>query len=61
MDVSLFWKELTRVTDLGVCEVAGAGAECSLFPPRPPLLLNGYWELFLGPLFFGSTKLHQGD
>eukprot|EP00983_Pelagomonas_calceolata_P043446 1138897-Pelagomonas_calceolata.AAC.1 len=48
MDVSLFWKELDRVTDLRAVEVAVAGAECFLFPPHPPLLLNGYRELVLG-------------
>eukprot|EP00983_Pelagomonas_calceolata_P007024 228588-Pelagomonas_calceolata.AAC.1 len=25
--------------------VAVAGVDCSLFPTRPPLLLNRYWEL----------------
>eukprot|EP00983_Pelagomonas_calceolata_P041460 1138077-Pelagomonas_calceolata.AAC.1 len=37
-----------------------AGAECSLFPPRPPLLLNGNWELVLGTLFIETTDIASG-
>eukprot|EP00983_Pelagomonas_calceolata_P031451 986537-Pelagomonas_calceolata.AAC.2 len=39
MDMPLFWEELARMTDLGSRGVAGADG--SLFPLRPPLLLNG--------------------
>eukprot|EP00983_Pelagomonas_calceolata_P067379 1149460-Pelagomonas_calceolata.AAC.1 len=35
-----------------------AGAECSLFPPRLPLLLNGY--RVLGTLFIGTTNIASG-
>eukprot|EP00983_Pelagomonas_calceolata_P076791 1153571-Pelagomonas_calceolata.AAC.3 len=37
-----------------------AGAECSLFPPPPPLLLNEYRELVLGTLFIGTTNTASG-
>eukprot|EP00983_Pelagomonas_calceolata_P031399 985040-Pelagomonas_calceolata.AAC.1 len=66
MDVPLSWKELTRVTDrpskvtLEVGGVAVAGAGCSLFPPRPLLLLNGYRESVLGTLFIGTIKIAPG-
>eukprot|EP00983_Pelagomonas_calceolata_P134643 1162078-Pelagomonas_calceolata.AAC.9 len=36
-----------------------AGAECSLFSPHPPLLLNGYQELVLGTLFIGTTIVRK--
>eukprot|EP00983_Pelagomonas_calceolata_P058830 1145648-Pelagomonas_calceolata.AAC.1 len=56
MDVPLFWKELTRVEDLG-SSWSGCG---SLFPLRPPLLLNGYREFVLGTLFIGTIKVASG-
>eukprot|EP00983_Pelagomonas_calceolata_P037469 1136339-Pelagomonas_calceolata.AAC.1 len=40
--------------------VAVACAECSLFPPRPPLLFKGYRELVLGTLFIGTNKIASG-
>eukprot|EP00983_Pelagomonas_calceolata_P099154 1158426-Pelagomonas_calceolata.AAC.20 len=40
--------------------MAVAGAECSLFPPCPPLLLNGYREFVLGTLFIGTTNVASG-
>eukprot|EP00983_Pelagomonas_calceolata_P056650 1144699-Pelagomonas_calceolata.AAC.2 len=33
---------------------------CSLFPSRPPLLLNGYQEVVLGTLFIGTTNVASG-
>eukprot|EP00983_Pelagomonas_calceolata_P025428 798883-Pelagomonas_calceolata.AAC.1 len=60
MDVPLFWKELTKITDLGRRWSGCAGAECSLFPPRPPLLPNKYRELVFGNLFIGTTKIASG-
>eukprot|EP00983_Pelagomonas_calceolata_P002092 70902-Pelagomonas_calceolata.AAC.1 len=38
-------------------EVAVAGAECSLFPPRPPLRLKGYQEMNLDTLFIGTINI----
>eukprot|EP00983_Pelagomonas_calceolata_P046778 1140333-Pelagomonas_calceolata.AAC.2 len=38
-----------------------AGAECSLFTPRPPLLLNGYWELVLDTLLIKTTNIASGQ
>eukprot|EP00983_Pelagomonas_calceolata_P020079 633409-Pelagomonas_calceolata.AAC.2 len=60
MDVPLFWKEMTRMTDLEGGGEAVAGAECFLFPPRHPLLLNGYREWVLGTIFIGTTKMASG-
>eukprot|EP00983_Pelagomonas_calceolata_P003949 127903-Pelagomonas_calceolata.AAC.1 len=41
--------------------VAMAGAECSLIPPCPPPLDNGYREWVLGTLFGGTTKIASGQ
>eukprot|EP00983_Pelagomonas_calceolata_P073690 1152230-Pelagomonas_calceolata.AAC.4 len=46
---------------LGPGGVAVAGAECSLFPPRPPLFLNGYLELVLGQPPDVWRSLRSGD
>eukprot|EP00983_Pelagomonas_calceolata_P059543 1145958-Pelagomonas_calceolata.AAC.3 len=60
MDVSLLLKNLVKVTSLEVGEEAVAGAECSLFPPRPSLRLNGYLEFVIGTLFIGKTIIASG-
>eukprot|EP00983_Pelagomonas_calceolata_P030175 945694-Pelagomonas_calceolata.AAC.1 len=60
MDVPLSWKELTRMTSLGSGWSGCGWRECSLSPPRPPQLLNGYRELVIGALFLGTTKIASG-
>eukprot|EP00983_Pelagomonas_calceolata_P040448 1137619-Pelagomonas_calceolata.AAC.7 len=63
MEMPPFWKELARVTDLGSLEAGGVtvpGTECSLFPPRPPLLLNRYRELVVGTIFIGTDTIASG-
>eukprot|EP00983_Pelagomonas_calceolata_P108153 1159424-Pelagomonas_calceolata.AAC.3 len=52
--------ELARVTDLGSRRSAVAGAEYSLFPQRPPLLLNGYRKGPSALFSLEQLKMHLG-
>eukprot|EP00983_Pelagomonas_calceolata_P048926 1141278-Pelagomonas_calceolata.AAC.2 len=60
MNVSMSWRELARARALEAGGVAVVGAGCSLLPPCPPILLNGYRELVIGTLFIGTTYSASG-